>query len=64
MGAIRGVVSLLPRQSQVEKINPLVDLTDDELEQLERYLTASRAKQVNGTATVQTDIGACVASDG
>ena len=36
------VVSLLPRQLHVERSSPFADLTDDELDQLERYLSASR----------------------
>jgi hypothetical protein len=39
------VVSLLPKQA--EKVQPpLTDLTDDELEKLEHWLAASRAKQI------------------
>ena len=34
------VASLLPRQVQMEKLSPFSDLTDAELEQLERYLAA------------------------
>jgi hypothetical protein len=40
-------VSLLPKQQTVEKISPLGHLTDEELDQLERFLTASRAQQVS-----------------
>jgi hypothetical protein len=39
-------VSLLPKQQTVEKISPLGHLTDEKLDQLERFLTASRAQQV------------------
>ena len=40
------VASLLPRQVSIEKLSPFADLTDDELDQLERYLSASRANAV------------------
>lgn len=44
------VVSLLPKQQ--EKITPpLHDLSDEELEQLEHWLAASRAKQLDLEAT-------------
>jgi hypothetical protein len=41
------VASLLPRQLQMEKLSPFSDLTDAELEQLERYLAASHAHAVS-----------------
>ena len=41
------VASLLPRQVQMEKFSPFSDLTDAELEQLERYLSASQAQTVH-----------------
>jgi hypothetical protein len=41
------VASLLPRQVQMEKLSPFSDLTDAELEQLERYLAASSAHAVS-----------------
>ena len=47
------VVSLLPKQLSVERLSPFADLSDDEIEQLEAYLVASRAQQVteiNGKA--------------
>jgi hypothetical protein len=47
------VASLLPRQLHVERSSPFADLTDDELDQLERYLSASRAQsvqEINGRA--------------
>jgi hypothetical protein len=47
------VASLLPRQLHVERSSPFADLTDDELDQLERYLSASRAQsvtEINGKA--------------
>jgi hypothetical protein len=43
---LSAIVSLLPRQTQTEKISPLGELTDEEIEQLERYLRASRAQLV------------------
>ena len=49
--------SLCPRQVQTEKVSPFSDISDAEIEQLERYLAASRAKivreleQHNGKAT-------------
>jgi hypothetical protein len=46
------VASLLPRQVQMEKLNPFSDLTDAELERLEEYLRASRAHEINGAAIV------------
>jgi hypothetical protein len=45
--------ALLPRQVSIEKLSPFSDLTDAELDQFERFLTASRAQQVteiNGAA--------------
>jgi len=47
------VASLLPRQVQMEKLSPYSDLTDAELEQLERYLAAAHAhavSEINGAA--------------
>jgi hypothetical protein len=47
------VASLLPRQVQMEKLSSFSDISDEELEQLERYLSASRAQTVhelNGSA--------------
>jgi hypothetical protein len=40
------VASLLPRQVSIEKLSPLADLTDDEVEQLQEHLSAMRAKLV------------------
>jgi hypothetical protein len=40
------VASLLPRQVQMEKLSPLGELTDAELELLEEHLAATRAKLV------------------
>jgi hypothetical protein len=50
---LSAVVSLLPKQQQVEKISPLGELTDEELVMLEEMLAAGRAKlieQRNGAA--------------
>jgi hypothetical protein len=41
-----GVLSLLPKQSQVEKLSPFSELSDAELDQLERYLAAARVQTV------------------
>ena len=40
------VASLLPRQVQMEKLSPLGDISDEELQMMEELLTASRAKLV------------------
>ena len=40
------VASLLPRQLQVERSSPFSDISDEELQQIEELLTASRAKLV------------------
>ena len=40
------VASLLPRQVTVEKLSPVADLSDEEIEQLEAFLASSRAKLV------------------
>jgi len=51
---LAAVVSLMPKQQ--EKIeSPFSDLTDDELEQLEHWLAASRAKQVEALPDDTTD---------
>ncbi len=43
---LAAMVSILPKQQ--EKLDsPFSDLTDDELEQLEHWLAASRAKQID-----------------
>ena len=47
------IASLCPRELHVERSSPLGELTDEELAQLERYLTASRAnavQQIDGEA--------------
>jgi hypothetical protein len=40
------VASLLPRQVQMEKLSPFADISDEELQQIEEMLAASRAKLV------------------
>jgi hypothetical protein len=43
---LASVVSLLPKQSQVEKRGPFDDVSDEELELLEEHLAAVRAKTI------------------
>ena len=43
---LASVVSLLPKQSQIEKRSPFDDLTDAELDQLQEYIAGMRAKTV------------------
>jgi len=43
---LASVVSLLPKQSQIEKRSPFDDLTDAELDQLEEYIAGMRAKTI------------------
>ncbi len=43
---LASVVSLLPKQSQIEKRSPFDDLTDAELDELEEYIAGMRAKTV------------------
>ena len=62
---LASVVSLLPKQSQIEKRSPFDDLTDAELDQLEEYIAGMRAKTVaqlelvanNEAAAVQPSAG-------
>ena len=62
---LASVVSLLPKQSQIEKRSPFDDLTDAELDQLEEYIAGMRAKAVaqlelvanNEAAVVQPSAG-------
>ena len=42
---LASVVSLLPKQSQIEKRSPFDDLTDAELDQLEEYIAGMRLKR-------------------
>jgi hypothetical protein len=54
---LASVVSLLPKQAQKLE-SPFIDLSDDELEQLEELLAAMRAKTVqalDGTATQRSN---------
>ena len=41
------VASLLPRQVQTQNLNPLSDISDDELAMIEEMLVATRAKLVS-----------------
>ena len=43
---LASVVSLLPKQSQIEKRSPFDDISDDELALLEEHLAAVRAKTI------------------
>ena len=43
---LASVVSLLPKQSQIEKRSPFDDLTDAELDELEEHIAGMRAKTV------------------
>jgi hypothetical protein len=47
--------ALLPRQVQTQQLNPLADLTDGEIETLERMLAESKAKLINGAALAPAD---------
>jgi hypothetical protein len=61
---LASVVSLLPRQTRVETLSPLNELSDEEVQMLEEHLTACRAKLVreldehagNGAAAVAPPI--------
>lgn len=48
--------ALLPRQLTVEKVNPLAELTDDELALMEQTLAAVRAKLVSQIEPASPDI--------
>jgi hypothetical protein len=43
---LASVVSLLPKQSQIEKRSPFGDVSDEELDLLEEHLAAVRAKTI------------------
>ena len=43
---LNAVVSLLPKQTMIERLSPFSDISDEELEQLQEYLTATRAQLV------------------
>ena len=57
---LASVVSLLPKQSQIEKRSPFDDLTDVELDQLEEYIAGMRAKTVTQLELVANNEGAAV----
>ena len=40
---LSAIVSLLPKQQQIEKLSPFADLTDEELRLVDELLTATRA---------------------
>jgi hypothetical protein len=42
------IASLCPKELHVERTTPFSDLSDEELLQLERYLAASRAREIDG----------------
>jgi hypothetical protein len=57
---LASVVSLLPKQSQIEKRSPFDDLTDAELDQLEEYIAGMRAKTVTQLELVANNEEAAV----
>jgi hypothetical protein len=57
---LASVVSLLPKQSQIEKRSPFDDLTDAELGQLEEYIAGMRAKTVTQLELVANNEEAAV----
>jgi hypothetical protein len=59
---LTSVVSLLPKQSQIEKRSPFDDLTDAELDQLEEYIAGMRAKTVTQLELVANNEAASVES--
>jgi hypothetical protein len=59
---LTSVVSLLPRQSQIEKRSPFDDLSDAELDQLEEYIAGMRAKMVTQLELVANNEAAAVES--
>ena len=59
---LTSVVSLLPKQSQIEKRGPFDDLTDVELDQLEEYIAGMRAKTVTQLELVANNEAAAVES--
>ena len=59
---LTSVVSLLPKQSQIEKRSPFDDLTDVELDQLEEYIAGMRAKTVTQLELVANNEAAAVES--
>ena len=57
---LASVVSLLPKQSQIEKHSPLDDVSDEELDQLEEYIAGMRAKTVTQLELVANNEAAAV----
>ena len=57
---LASVVSLLPKQSQIEKRSPFDDLTDAELDQLEEHIAGMRAKTVARLELVANNEAAAV----
>ena len=57
---LASVVSLLPKQSQIEKRSPFDDLTDAELDQLEEYIAGMRDKTVTQLELVANNEEAAV----
>jgi hypothetical protein len=59
-GLLSAVVSLLPKQTTVETLSPLGDLTDEEIAMLDEMLAASRARLVR---ELEPHDGAAIALD-
>ena len=59
---LTGVLSLLPKQSQVEKLSPFSELSDAELDRLEEYIAGMRAKTVTQLELVANNEEAAVES--
>ena len=59
---LTSVVSLLPKQSQIEKRSPFDDLTDAELAQLEEYIAGMRANTVTQLELVANNEAAAAES--
>src|SRR6476620_4058393 len=57
---LTSVVSLMPKQSQIEKRSPFDDLTDVELDQLEEYIAGMRAKTITQLELVANNEEAAV----
>ena len=57
---LASVVSLLPKQSQIEKRSPFDDLTDAELDQLEEYIAGMRDKTITQLELVANNEEAAV----
>ena len=54
------MLSLLPKQSQVEKLSPFNELSDAELDRLEEYIAGMRAKTVTQLELVANNEEAAV----